>query len=202
MESCGDTVQGNGGPWSEKACGKAIKPTGCDGISVSGSAIQSSINGCFEDRNTLVNGFPSYVNGNGNYLWWKNFSNGAWYIGSSDNVGSTTARTHGFGQGGDGPAAASSWKTYDYSGSQEWVAEALTVTDSRGLCSNPPACLPSRIGLQFLIRRILDKSAGCICFFRSPFKLAFLILHLIRRTRPLTPLRLVVFLYFCALAAP
>lgn len=98
----------------------------------------------------MVNRFPSYVNGNGNMLWWTTLNTPTWFIGSPDNVGSNTGRAYGSGQGGDGPAAASSWKTYDYSGSHGWVAEALTVAESRGLCSEPRKyiLLRSSSGLQ------------------------------------------------------
>lgn len=97
---------------------------GCDGFSVFGSANQPSINGCFVDRNALVAGFPSYENENKRILYWEAVNGGNWVIG--DSVGANY-RAFGNAPGGDGPAAVSSWKTSE----DGWVAEALTVTDSR-----------------------------------------------------------------------
>lgn len=102
------------------------------------------------DRNTPLGGVPSYVNDNGNILYYE--ADDGWYIGAAPSEGDIyDYLTFGAGEANAGPAAATDWRTWT---KNVWVPETLTVTDSCGACFKlipltcsftlPPECAPPR----------------------------------------------------------
>ena len=109
----------------------------CDGIVVMGSTNQPQLNGCYQDRNHSIHGFPSYDNSRGFLLSWE--QSGKWSFGAriGDQPGftdGTDQRGYASGTGGAGPAAISPklWMTYNRS-VRRWQHEKLFL--SSGACA-------------------------------------------------------------------
>ena len=123
--------------------------TGCAGINATGSLNQPSINGCYLTRDTAINGFPSYGNGNDTVLYWEPTNSGQWVIGV--NVGSSRLASTP-GTGAAGPTAnltAASTRTWT-SWKGAWVSERLalrTANDTSVQLHDPPSTLPHRLGI-------------------------------------------------------